>query len=194
MKIVTGLKRVLFALVWLTVGGAAGSSVTFNKTLSLEGISFHVTGWVKSDYGLLKIVPHGLKRNKPMFQKIDYAIVTNGDIGDLNHDGRPELYLFTHQMGSGEYGSVIAYGVGSEGTLKPIAYKAPNENSRLWDHYRGKDEFFILGDYLIRRFPLYREDDPDCCPSGGHRLLYYRLVPSANGGLKLKLVKVENRS
>jgi hypothetical protein len=52
----------------------------------------------------------------------------------------------------------------------------------------GHDRYAIEDGYLTRRFPVYKNGDPNCCPSGGERILYYTLVPG-EAAWQLKLVK-----
>ncbi len=41
---------------------------------------------------------------------------------------------------------------------------------------------------FVRRFPVYKEGDANCCPEGGIRQLQYKLVPG-EATWQLKLVK-----
>jgi len=169
-------------------------SVNYDKTLSdpKSGISFHVHSLLREFDSVVTITPKGLKKAGKIRKVLDGMMVINADIGDLNHDGQPELYLFTSGMGSGAYGGVIAYIATTAGDLVPIQYRELDERSRLLQGYRGKDEFFIVGDRLVRRFPVFLQEDPECCASGGNRLIYYRLEP-AGSGWQLKIARVENR-
>ncbi len=181
-------------LAVLPVGLSARSTVNYDKTLTdpKSGISFHVRSLLKEFDSVVTVTPKGLKKAGKIRKVLDGMMVIGADIADLNHDGRPELYLFTSDMGSGAYGGVLAYVVTASGALVPIRYRELDENSRLLRGYRGKDEFFIVGDRLVRRFPVFREEDPECCASGGNRLIYYKLEP-AGSGWELKIARVENR-
>jgi hypothetical protein len=54
----------------------------------------------------------------------------------------------------------------------------------------GHDRFSIEKAHLVRTFPIYEKDDPNCCPSGGIRKLYYRLLPG-EATWQLRLVRNE---
>ena len=192
-----GLRNLLLISIVLCVLPlvlSARATVNYDKILSdpKNGISFRVHSLLREFDSVVTITPKGLKHGGKIRKVLDGVMVVNADLGDLNHDGQPELYLFTGGMGSGAYGGVLAYAVTSGGDLVPIQYRELDENSRLLQGYRGKDEFFIVGDRLVRRFPVFREEDPDCCASGGNRLIYYKLEPTKSGW-RLKITRVENR-
>jgi len=42
----------------------------------------------------------------------------------------------------------------------------------------GHDEFAVVENRLVRRFPVYQEDDTNAAASGGTRQLQYRLEPA----------------
>jgi hypothetical protein len=50
----------------------------------------------------------------------------------------------------------------------------------------GHDEFAVVENTLVRRFPVYKDGDSNAAPSGGVRQLQYKLKPGeANWQLKL---------
>ncbi len=172
------------------------SGKSFVKTLkdAQSGISFTVRSKVvPMDHSTVTVSVHGLNKPVKLRKKLDYATVDRAEIADLNGDGMPELYLFTLSMGNGGYQTLRAFATTRDGRVVPIVYREPAESAKVMRGYRGFDEYFIVGNNLIRRFPIYRKEDPDCCPSGGHRLLYYNLV-SDGDGFRLKLNRTEDRS
>ena len=87
----------------------AAAVMGFDKTLELHGIRFHVSSSNQGSLNTLKIVPEGLEiDNTPIEREID-GTVTNAEVGDINVDGSPEIYVFATSAGSGSYGSLIAY-------------------------------------------------------------------------------------
>ena len=169
----------------------------FDKTLKdpQSGISFVVhSKVVPMDHSTVTVSVQGLKGAAKIRKKLDYATVDRAEIADLNGDGMPEIYLFTLSMGNGGYQTLLGFAVTKDGRLVPIRYKEPADDSKAMRGYRGFDDYFIVGNELIRRFPIYRSDEePQCCPTGGHRLLYYKLVPDGNG-FRLMLSRIQHRS
>jgi hypothetical protein len=47
--------------------------------------------------------------------------------------------------------------------------------------YMGHDEFAIVENSLVRRFPVYRDGDTNAAPSGGTRQIQYKLVAGESG-------------
>ncbi len=156
----------------------------FDKSLTKDGITFDID----VEDGTLTITPHGLAiDNTPIERKID-AEVLDAKIVDLNGDGAPEIYIFLVSAGSGSYGKLIAYSSNHNKSVTPIHLPKPPLDSKLLQGYMGHDHFEIKGKYLIRSFPIYRKEDPNCCPTGGRRILYYVLEPG-EAMWQLRLVK-----
>lgn len=92
---------------------------------------------------------------------------------DLDADAWPELLLWTRSGSAGE-GSVEGwamrpYGERTALTLPPL----DDEHATGW---RGRDQFGVQGELLVRSFPLYRDEDANASPSAGFvRVLRYRL-------------------
>ena len=174
------------AALLLTTGYA--NQPSFDKVLTLQGITFHVQATNEGSLNQLTITPSGLEEvNYVMKQEIDGS-VTNAEVGDLNSDGSPEIYVYVTSAGSGAYGSLVAYSANHKKSLSEI-YLAPLEDDKKNSAgYMGHDEFTLIENTFARRFPVYLKDDPNCCPKGGTRQLEYKLVPGEATWL-LKLVK-----
>ena len=52
----------------------------------------------------------------------------------------------------------------------------------------GHDDFAITKNTLLRHFPIYNEEDANCCPKGGIRQLEYALT-AGEASWNLSLVK-----
>lgn len=97
--------------------------------------------------------------------------VTDAWLTDLDADQEPELILVTTSAGSGSYGRLQLYRSENK-TLE--ALPLPKLNAPQLREYRGHDRFFLRDSLIVREFPIYRESDPNCCPSGGLRRHFYR--------------------
>ena len=51
------------------------------------------------------------------------------------------------------------------------------EHKTASEGYMGHDEFTVVENVLIRRFPVYRDADTNAKPTGGMRQLQYKLIP-----------------
>ena len=168
---------------------APASGATFHRTLELQGIRFSVTSANDSSINTLRIVPAGLEiDNSPIELTID-GTVTGAEVADINADGSPEIYVFVASAGSGSYGSLAAFSANRRKSLSTIYLPPITEDQPLARGYMGHDVFALAGNALLRRFPVYREDDSNANPTGGARELRYKLVAGEAGWL-LKLDQV----
>jgi hypothetical protein len=95
-------------------------------------------------------------------------------VGDLNGNGRPEIYLFMLSEGSGEYGKIYAYEVNREGD-KVIKISTNAIDTMERDAYRGRDTFYIRDQHLVRAFPVYKEGAPDALTTEKRGIIIYNL-------------------
>ena len=143
-------------------------------------------------WGESKVVvkPDGLAiDNRKMEVSVEGSVV-GAEVADINRDGSPEVYIFVVSEGSGSYGSLVAFSANRKKSLSDIYLPPLLEDKINNKGYMGHDSFHIEEGRLVRRFPLYQEGDPNCCPSGGDRRLEYRLV-AGEAGWKLELIKSE---
>ena len=148
----------------------------FDKTLMLNGITFHITCQNDSSLNNLTIIPSGLAIDNSLIKKEVDGTVTGAEVDDLNGDGSPEIYVYINSAGSGSYGSLVAYSSNNKKSLSEI-YLPPLENdAKNSKGYMGHDEFAVVDGSLSRRFPIYKKDDSNAEPTGGMRKLQYRLV------------------
>ena len=167
---------------------ASGTKYAFDKTLELQGITFHVQATGNGSVNKLVITPSGLEEvNDVIEQEIDGS-VTGAEKADLNRDGSPEIYIYVTSAGSGAYGTLAAYSANNKKSLSEVYLPPIGQDKKAAQGYMGHDEFSIVENRFVRRFPIYRKDDPNCCPKGGTRQLEYRLVPG-EATWQLKLVK-----
>ena len=184
-------KQILIAGLLLISVLSAVEKYEFDKTCKLQGITFHVQATGKGSENTLIITPSGLsERNDVIKQKIN-GTVTDAEIADLNNDGSPEIYIYVTSPGSGTYGSLVAYSANSKASLSEIYLLPLEQDKKASKGYMGHDDFAIVGHTLVRSFPVYRDNDPNCCPTGGKRKLEYKLVPG-EATWQLKLVKMHD--
>ena len=149
-----------------------GSEESFNKELTYPGskISFMVS--TKGDS--LIIQPSGLSvSNETLYHDITGYTIVNAEIGDLNVDSYPEVFIYLTSDGSGSYGKLIGY----------------SENNEVNKGYMGHDEMAIVENTFCQRFPVYKEGDSNANPTGGTRQIQYKLVDGESGRI-LKIDKV----
>jgi len=161
----------------------------FDRILELLGIRFHVTSANSGSVNMLHIVPAGLEiDNSPVVRKID-GMVTGAEVADINSDGSPEIYVYVTSVGSGSYGSLVAYSANQRKSLSEIYLPPLSEDKLASKGYRGHDEYAVLEGVLGHRFPVYRDTDANAKPTGGTRQLQYKLIRGEAGWI-LKVDKM----
>jgi len=140
------------------------------NTFSWDQLFFQVI--VKK--GKLEIRPSGLEiDNRPVTHEINGEVV-HSEIGDLNIDGSPEILVYLTE-GNNNYGSLVGYSVNNDKSMSGIYLPPLAESPELSQGYFGHDEFAIVENTLVRRFPLYSENqEPQ--PTGATRQIQYKLV------------------
>jgi hypothetical protein len=150
-------------------------NIIFQKTLTLQNITFDISTTGEGSISELTIQPKGLEVDN---QKITLELVgqvTNAEIEDLNSDGFPEILIYTVSAGSGSHGSVIGYSVNKGKSLSQIYFPELSNNKEASIGYMGHDEFAIIETSLARKFPVYMTDDSNSKPTGGTRQIEYKL-------------------
>ena len=151
-------------------------SYNYQKSLSLQGISFNIKATNSSSINQLVIEPDGLEIvNRPVHHEIS-GLVTNAEIEDLNSDGYPEVLVYVTSAGSGSYGSVIAYSVNNGKSMSQVSLPNIADNPEASKGYMGHDEFAVVETTFVQIFPIYKENDTNSEPTGGIRQIQYKLV------------------
>ena len=180
-----------FALLAMMISHAKADTA-FNKTLNLQGMSFHVTCANEGSENTLRITPSGAPHApRAIEQKIEGSVV-GAEVADLDGNGAPEIYVFVQSAGSGSYGIVVGHAVNHASAMAVITMPEMADDPKLSAGYMGRDRFSIVGDRLVRQFPIYRDGDPNAAPSGGTRQVQYRLV-THQAGLRLQPMEGETR-
>lgn len=149
----------------------------FQKELSMKGIRFEI---YSVDH-TLRIQPVGLMEdNRKVVSEID-GTVTGAEIGDLNNDGFPEIYVFTTSDGSGSYGNVVGYAVNNGKSISEIYIPPITDSEEASEGYMGHDKFSIKDNLLVRSFPVYNKNDTNANPTGGTKIINYQLLKGEAG-------------
>ena len=153
--------------------GGAWAGAAFNRTLKLQGISFHVQSSGEGSQQQLTITTTGAKPPiKPIQQTVNGQVV-GAEVADLNGNGLPEIYVFVQGAGSGSYGELVAYAVMKGSELSPITLQ--ELSGATAKGYQGHDQFSVVEGCLVRRFPIYKPGDSNAKATGGERQICYKL-------------------
>lgn len=146
------------------------SKDSYNRSIRYKDFSARVVSAPDGNGGYhLKVQP----MDGRMIEKSIDAPVVKAVVGDLNGDGFYEILIFTQSVGSGSYGDVIAYSSNRGKSWSEVVY--PELSDKLKQGYMGHDEFELVDNVLIRRFPLYLEHDSNANPKGKMRQIKYHM-------------------
>lgn len=159
---------------------APKAAVVFDQTLTLQGVSFHVTA-VRAGSGAgsgatqVRIQPSGLAITNAAQTLSLNADVVSAEVADLDVDGSPEVYVYLRGRTPEAPGQLLAFAANNRKSLSGIYLPALGNLPELLTGYRGRDEFAVVESRLERRFPVYRAGDALEAPGGGMRQISYRL-------------------
>ena len=146
------------------------TSGSYNRSIRYKDFSARVVSTPDGKGGYnLKIQP----KSGDMIERPISNPVVNAAVGDLNGDGFYEILIFTQSVGSGSYGDVIAYSSNRGKSWSEVSY--PELSDKLKQGYMGHDEFELVDNVLVRRFPLYLKNDSNANPKGKIRQIQYAM-------------------
>lgn len=178
--------RVMLLAVMLSGVGPV-LAAPLHEALELQGIGFAVNCDNVGSLNTVRIQPRGLQGNNALITKKVAGTATGAEVADLNADGSPEVFVYVTSVGSGSYGSLVAYAVNQKKSLSEIYLPPLTDNREASQGYMGHDEFAVVESRLARRFPVYRLGDTNGAPTGGSRQINYQLV-AGEAGWVLKIV------
>lgn len=175
--------KITFGVLCLVLGALSSAFAdSFDQTLSLRGVSFHVTCANQGSINALRIEPQGLKKDNAVILREIEGTVSGAEIGDLNGDGSPEIYVYVTSAGSGSYGSLVAYAANRKKSLTEIYMPPLEDDPKVSKGYMGHDEFAVVESAFVRRFPIYQDQDTNAKPTSGKiRQIQYHLKAGESG-------------
>ena len=150
--------------------------VVWGRILSFQKMHFFIISVKKMGICAITISPFGLQADNRTVTDSIAGSVVGAEIADLNADGSPEIMVFTQSDGSGSYGNVLAYSVNNKKSMSNVYFPPVSENGTLSKGYMGHDEFRVVDNSLVQRFPIYNEGDTNANPTGGIRQITYKLT------------------
>lgn len=147
----------------------------FAQQLRLMGVQFDVACSNSGNSNTLSIKPTGLTiDNTPITRPIE-GHCTGAEVGDLNVDGAPELYVYLHTSGPQQLGSLVAYSTNHGKSLSEISLPALRDHPAASVDYQGRDDFALVENNLVRRFPIPAKTNPRTHYTVHNRQLQYKL-------------------
>ena len=139
-----------------------------------------------ADKNLLSIKPIGFEGGSREAQFYVRGKVIRAEVEDFNNDGFPDLIIFT--TGGDQIGDLVnvvyVYAIASaeNKSFVPIYFPDILDDPKLRIGYKGHDEYSLMEGTLMRKFPVYNTGDSTNNPTGGKRIVRYKMIPSEGGG------------
>ncbi|MEI8342760.1 MAG: hypothetical protein WCH43_14645 [Verrucomicrobiota bacterium] len=161
----------------------------FDQKLDGGSFSIRIQSPNAPEHNSITLAPIGLKKsNTPITVPVENQ-VARAFLADMDGDNSPELFIVLANSGSGSYGEVLAYSTNGKKSLTPIFIQKPAKKDLAG--YMGHDEFEVMENRFVRRFPVYKKSDSNASPTGGYRQFQYKLKPG-EAAWQLRIVRVES--
>ncbi|MGD9589562.1 MAG: hypothetical protein AB7Q37_14210 [Pyrinomonadaceae bacterium] len=160
-----------------TSAAEAAKASPFNKTVEMHGIKFTVESPNSAVDNFVKVTPAGLTiTNEPFTAKIAGEVVA-AEVGDLNVDSSPEVFVFYKETAGMKRARVLAYSANAKKSLSEVNMPEPDPASKEYAGYRGEDEMTVIENVLSHRFPVYDGSGPDAKKTGKTRIVQFKIKP-----------------
>lgn len=115
--------------------------------------------------------------------------VANIEIGDLNGDNQPELFVYLKADKPNYPLKLIGYSSNNGKSMSMVYLPEPGEEKTAYKGYYGFDEMSMEENSFVRKFPVIEKQDDQLYMNGMIRELDYELVDGEAGRI-LKIRKI----
>ena len=102
--------------------------------------------------------------------------VVDMEIGDLNRDNQPELFVYLKAEKPNRALKLIGYSSNNGKSMSMVYLPEPEQDAKAYAGYYGFDEMAIVENSFCRRFPVIEKQDDQIYMNGMIRQLDYELV------------------
>lgn len=144
-----------------------------NQELSLQSITFTITASNEKPTNSVTLKTEGLEiSNEPQMIEIASGFI-GAETEDLNSDGSPEVILFFTSNDSLPEEFAIGFSVNNLKSISRIFIPPLTDAQK--SGYQGGVEMAVIETKLVRRFPLYEQQEENWVKTGKFRQLQYVL-------------------
>jgi len=151
----------------------ASTAKPFSKTVEMHGIKFLVESPNSPTGNTVTIKPSGLTGSNEGVKRDVNGEVTEAEVGDLNIDQSPEVYVYVTKSGPGKGTDLVAYATNNKKSMSEAYLAPPDLSSPDFKGFKGENEFRVVESTLIQRFPIFDGDNT----MGKTRQIQYKLKP-----------------
>lgn len=102
------------------------------------------------------------------------SMLTNTEYADYNNDGQEEALITVTVDGTGGYKEYYVYGYRDDVLTKYLSANITDLKDAYGEGYNGHDKMEFTSGKLVLSHPVYKPDDPNCCPTGGTKYTYFK--------------------
>lgn len=167
----------------LKITGAKSSATKGDFEGRIESLSFEVE--IRPPIDPREALRRKFLQEWPEYQTVEEACPSVAEpirIGrihfhDFDGDGFDEAVVLAHSCLAGTGGTDLSavFTRSASGEVAELEVREiPSTEPQLHEGLRGKMDLKIEDGILVEEFPVYRDDDSNCCPAGGVRRFFYR--------------------
>ncbi|WP_338875630.1 hypothetical protein WBJ53_08405 [Spirosoma sp. SC4-14] len=152
----------------------APTFIAFEKSLRFNIYTFQVTA---ADSGAVRDLSVKAYRGSLLLTNFHIRVdgtVVGAEVADLDNNRFPELYVYSASDGSGSFGRVYGW--------QFLPERKADIQAANWleagEGYMGHDSLWVERNILCRKFPIYNAGDANALPTGGAKMMRYRLQPA----------------
>jgi hypothetical protein len=169
------------------------TSAQFNRidsTLKIGKAGYKVFCNNKSEVqNQLTVRPMGFESGAQPMTFFIKGQISKVEIDDFNNDGFPDLLICIFNGDHNVFGTVYVFMSAQNKSIVPAALPDVMLDGKLKDGYKGHDEFTLMEGSLMQQFPIYKPGDEPGKPTGGRRVIQYKVIGSEEAGYKFKVVR-----
>ena len=102
--------------------------------------------------------------------------VVDMEIGDINRDNQPELFVYLKAEKPNRALKLIGYSSNNGKSMSMVYLPEPEQDAKAYAGYYGFDEMAMVENSFCRRFPVIEKQDDQIYMNGMIRQLDYELV------------------
>lgn len=155
------------------------NKITLLKTKSGKSFQVHEK-FISASISNISIQPNDFTEVNESIILEEIDPISDIFITDLDQNNYDELYIITRSTGSGTYATIYGYASNNDKSVSPIIVPDIAQSDLALDAifygYQGHDSIYISNHKLVRKYPIFKENDKNCCPTGGSKTIKYDLV------------------
>ena len=180
----------LFAVTGFTYSKGQGIVRKIDTTVKVGVAGYRVACNNKSpEKNVISVKPVGFDNEARETQFFVKGRVEHVEIDDFNNDGFPDLIIYS-LGGPMPTDYVNVYIILSQGNKSFMAAYFPDllDDAKLREGYKGQDQFNLMEGTVLRSFPIFKPEDSANKPTGGKRVIQYKMM-FKDGGYRFKVIR-----